>query len=77
MSSSTTTKTKTSVSKSSSSSKVVALPSMTHSLSHLPNMPSVDPRCLHYGGLGASKEASQAKVRPCCSPYPPGPLMSG
>lgn len=50
-------------SSSAASAKVVALPSMTHSLSHLPTMHSVDPRCLHYGGLGASKEASQAKVR--------------
>lgn len=44
--------------------KVVSLPSMTHSLSHLPNMPSVDPRNLHYGALGGSKEASHAKVSP-------------
>ncbi|KAF8585059.1 hypothetical protein K439DRAFT_1088197 [Ramaria rubella] len=49
--------------KTKSPAKVVALPSMTHSLSHLPTMHSIDPHTLHYGGLGASKEASQAKVR--------------
>ncbi|KAF8516438.1 hypothetical protein BU17DRAFT_67448 [Hysterangium stoloniferum] len=54
--------TKTS-SSSKTSSKVVALPSMTHSLSHLPSMSSVDPRTLHYGALGGSKAASEAKLQ--------------
>ncbi|KIJ45919.1 hypothetical protein M422DRAFT_250703 [Sphaerobolus stellatus SS14] len=45
------------------SAKVVALPSMTHSLSHLPNMHNVDPSNLHYGALGGAKDASAAKLK--------------
>ncbi|PIL34868.1 hypothetical protein GSI_02655 [Ganoderma sinense ZZ0214-1] len=44
------------------SASIAALPSLAHSLSSFPNMTFVTNDMVHYGNLGRTKGASQAKL---------------
>ena len=53
----------TSSASSTPASPITALPSFTHSLSAFPTMTAVSSDMVHYGNLGRTKQASEAKVR--------------